>query len=89
LKLIGISHFDRREQVRFLREARAMARLSHPNAVVVYDSRITPDVAFIEMEYLRGQSLNQRLKPGVPMLLERRGRSRPSSNTGTSSPSTT
>ena len=55
---------------RFKREARVMARLSHPNAVVVHDARMGKDAAFIEMEYIRGQSLNKLLQPGVPMPLD-------------------
>src|SRR4051794_16387934 len=41
LKLIvsGIA-FDPHAQARFKREARVMARLSHPNAVVVHDARM-------------------------------------------------
>ena len=75
LKLIVSSHsFDPEAQARFRREARVMAKLSHPNAVVVHDARIAPDVAFIEMEYVRGESLNRLLKPGVPMPLDRTAR---------------
>ncbi len=46
-----------------------MARLSHPHAVAVHDARIGIDAAFIEMEYVKGQSLNRILTPGVPMPL--------------------
>ena len=71
LKLIvsGIA-FDPQARARFKREARVMARLSHPNAVAVHDARIGKDAAFIEMEYIKGQSLNKMLKPGVPMPLD-------------------
>ena len=57
-------------RVRFRREARILDRLNHPNAVRVYDARMGKDVAFIEMEYVRGKSLNQVLVPGVPMPLD-------------------
>src|SRR3954453_22842371 len=55
LKLIisGMT-FDPHMRARFRREARAMARLSPPNAVVVHDARIGRESAFIEMEYIRG-----------------------------------
>ncbi|SIO05792.1 serine/threonine protein kinase [Singulisphaera sp. GP187] len=71
LKLIvsGIA-FDPQAQARFKREARVMARLSHPHAVVVHDARMARDAAFIEMEYIRGQSLNKAMTPGVPMPLD-------------------
>ena len=71
LKLIVANNaFNPEAQARFRREARVMARLSHPNAVVVHDARITRGAAFIEMEYIRGESLNRLLKPGVPMPLD-------------------
>jgi eukaryotic-like serine/threonine-protein kinase len=71
LKLIvsGIA-FDPRARARFKREARLMARLSHPNAVAVHDARMSADAAFIEMEYISGGSLSQRLRPGEPMPLD-------------------
>ena len=43
---------------RFRREARMMDRLNHPNSVRVYDVRLGGGTAFIEMEYIRGESLN-------------------------------
>lgn len=71
LKLIvsGIA-FDPQAQARFKREARVMARLSHPHAVLVHDARMGRDAAFIEMEYIRGQSLNKAMSPGMPMPLD-------------------
>jgi len=70
LKLIvsGIA-FDPQAQARFKREARVMAKLSHPHAVVVHDARMGRDAAFIEMEYIRGRSLNKVMEPGVPLPL--------------------
>ena len=71
LKLIvsGIA-FDPQARARFEREARVMARLSHPHAVAVHDARMAKDAAFIEMEYVKGQSLNRILTPGVSMPLD-------------------
>jgi serine/threonine-protein kinase len=70
LKLIvsGIAR-DPQARARFKREARILDRLNHPNAVRVYDARMGVDVAFIEMEYVRGESLKQLLAPGRPMPL--------------------
>jgi hypothetical protein len=64
--------FNSEARARFRREAWVMARFSHPNAVAVHDAVIRPggNAAYIEMEYVRGQSLNKVLKPGVPMPLE-------------------
>ena len=55
---------------RFSREAKAMARLSHPHIVAVHDADVLPEgEAFIEMEFVRGQSLDKRLQPKIPMPL--------------------
>jgi serine/threonine protein kinase len=63
-------------QARFRREARALARFSHPNAVVVHDADLRPDrgIAYIEMELVRGPSLDKLLKDAVPMPLDRTAR---------------
>jgi hypothetical protein len=42
---------------RFQREAAAMARLSHPNIVAVYDAEMEGDRTWIVMEYVQGRSL--------------------------------
>ena len=44
-----------------------MALVEHPNAVTVHNARISRDVAYIEMEYVSGKSLDQILEKGVPM----------------------
>jgi serine/threonine-protein kinase len=48
------------ENSRLVREAQAMARLSHPNVVSVYDSGTLEDGSlFIAMEFVEGQNLRQ------------------------------
>ena len=48
---------------RFRREARILAKLSrHPNAVQVYDTGFVGKFAYIEMDYLEGQTLKNRLE---------------------------
>jgi eukaryotic-like serine/threonine-protein kinase len=46
---------------RFRREARAAARLSHPNIVAVFDSGSDADEHYLVMEYVAGQSLAELL----------------------------
>lgn len=48
---------------RFEREARSLARLSHPNIVTIHDSGTTPDGRmFLAMEWVQGRDLATRLK---------------------------
>ncbi|HET9627052.1 MAG TPA: serine/threonine-protein kinase, partial [Kofleriaceae bacterium] len=47
---------------RLLREARAMARLAHPNVVTVYEVGAIGDRDFIAMELVRGESLRAWLR---------------------------
>ena len=47
---------------RFRREAQAAAKLNHPNIVAIYDWGKSKDSYFIGMEYVKGQSLREKLK---------------------------
>ena len=47
---------------RFVEEARAAARLNHPNVVQVYDAGNEGDCHFMSMEYLEGGSLEELLE---------------------------
>jgi len=49
---------------RFLREARAIGRLSHSNIVTVYDVGQDHETIYIAMEYLEGKPLNEVIKEG-------------------------
>ena len=54
---------DSKTVERFQREAKAQARLSHPNIVKIYTSGITEkDDLYIAMEYVRGETLAALLK---------------------------
>jgi serine/threonine protein kinase len=54
------SDTDRRE--RFLREARAAARLIHPHVVQIFQVGEADDVRFIAMEYVQGMTTRQAAK---------------------------
>jgi len=52
---------DEAARARFEREAKAIAALSHPNILAVYDVGAEEGVAFVVMELLEGETLRQRL----------------------------
>lgn len=58
VKVIGDGALTMDALERFLREARAMARLSHPNVVTVYRAGVANGAPFLVMELLRGRSLD-------------------------------
>ncbi len=57
LKVLRRELADRPDsRARFLREAQALARLSHPNVISVYDVGAAEGRVFIAMEYIHGQT---------------------------------
>lgn len=63
LKLMRLDLTDDEQQLeRFRREARAAARLSHPNVVTVIDAGEEDGRPFIVFEYVEGETLKQRIK---------------------------
>jgi eukaryotic-like serine/threonine-protein kinase len=68
VKVLPAAHAENPVLVeRFSREARAVARLSHPNIVGVYDSGSDRTVHYIVMECVPGVSLAQLLKDRGPL----------------------
>ncbi len=59
-----------RARHRFLREARVMARLDHPNVVRVFASGEIDTQLFFVMEYVAGESLSHRIWSAAPLPLE-------------------
>lgn len=55
---------------RFRREARAAARLSHPNVVAVHDQGETSGLPYLVMEYVPGQTLRDVLRDHGPLTPE-------------------
>lgn len=66
LKLIADSAFGTSELAeRFQREAKIVARLSHPHIVPVYDVGRVEKVHFLAMDYLPGGDLNSFIRSGL------------------------
>ncbi len=69
IKTIRFDNFQEGTQkddlmARFIREARAAGRLSHPNIVTVYDVCREQDLTYIVMQFVEGQSLQALIDSG-------------------------
>jgi serine/threonine-protein kinase len=63
LKVMHASLADDEEFVsRFIREAHAAARLTHPNVVAVYDQGADEGIVFLAMELVRGRTLRDLIR---------------------------
>jgi hypothetical protein len=62
---------DPRSVARFEREAQILARLHHPNIVVVFDTGVDGEDRFIVMEFIEGPTLRELLDNDGPLSLER------------------
>src|SRR5260370_11447722 len=67
LKVIRQDRQDTEAVRRFQREARAAAKLSHPNIVIVHDFDQVGDNCFIAMEYVEGTDLYHLVKEQGPL----------------------
>ena len=56
---------------RFFREAETAGRLNHPNIVTIYDAGEEHDLAYIAMEFLKGQDLVPYTKPDKLLPVDR------------------
>lgn len=63
LKVLREDHVTSKEYVeRFMKEAKAIGRLSHPGIVIVYDVGTDQNTIFIAMEFLTGRPLDKIIK---------------------------
>jgi tetratricopeptide (TPR) repeat protein len=62
LKVLRPDATDSKASARLLREAQAMARLSHPNVITVHDVGVLGGRVFVAMEFVEGPTLTQWLK---------------------------
>jgi tetratricopeptide (TPR) repeat protein/predicted Ser/Thr protein kinase len=65
LKLLRTDRFAAPGHLRLLREAKALARLTHPNVVAVHDAGTFGDQVFVAMELVEGETLRQWLAEGT------------------------
>jgi serine/threonine protein kinase len=65
IKLLRAREDASQGRTRLLREAQAIAKLQHPNVVVVYDVGTFRDNVFIAMEFVEGRTLSGWLEAGT------------------------
>lgn len=63
LKLLRLDTIDASSRERMVREAHAMAQLSHPNVVAIYDVEETRHGILLVMELVEGQTLREWVTP--------------------------
>ncbi|EDM75824.1 serine/threonine kinase family protein [Plesiocystis pacifica SIR-1] len=67
LKLLRAERSQRPDQrARFLREAKSLARLDHPNIIEIYEVGTHDGVTFLALEYVEGRSLREWLDAEKP-----------------------
>ena len=68
IKVLADRHSDDPHFIeRFQREARAAARLNHPNIVQVYDQSQTAGMSYIVQEYVEGETLKDLIRRESPI----------------------
>ncbi len=64
--------FNKSARARFVREAQSQAAVNHPNLVTIYEvSELSDDeLPFLVMEFVQGESLQERIKRDGPLSIE-------------------
>jgi eukaryotic-like serine/threonine-protein kinase len=65
LKVLRQADPGERIMQRFFREARAVARLRHPNIVAVHDAGLDDGICWIAFEFIKGETLARRRDAGL------------------------
>jgi formylglycine-generating enzyme required for sulfatase activity len=65
LKIVGAGKSSGIQSARFLHEARAIARLNHPNVVQLYDFGEYKHGLYLALEYVEGDTLRDRAQRGT------------------------
>src|SRR5512140_249113 len=68
-KMTGTFAEDAEARERFLREARAVGRLQHPNIVSIYELGLEGNSPYMVMEFLEGQGLDRVVATRAPLTL--------------------
>jgi serine/threonine protein kinase len=71
IKLMRPDKSGARHAERFAAEARALARLTHPNVVAVFDVGVEGDAVFLAMEYIEGSTIDKAWPEGARSWRER------------------
>ena len=66
--LLAGQHASAEQVVRFQREARSAARLTHPNVVQIYDVGTDGQLNYLVMEYVDGRPLDQVIAQAQPTI---------------------
>jgi len=59
LKILAPDHTDETFSDRFLREARIISQLAHPNIITIYDAGVQQTYHYMAMEYIPGKNLTE------------------------------
>jgi serine/threonine-protein kinase PpkA len=59
LKILAPDHTDESFSERFLREARIVSQLNHPNIITIFDAGVHQGYHYMSMEYIPGKNLTQ------------------------------
>jgi serine/threonine protein kinase len=68
-KMTGSFAEDHDARERFLREARAVGKLQHPNIVTIYELGVEGNSPYMVMEFLEGQGLDRIIASGTALTL--------------------